>query len=247
MKNILPYFFFFFGYTLNMFYISVLYHRGLTHRAVELGPFFKFLLQRTGVWITGLDPKTWACMHRIHHLHSDTSLDPHSPRNWGIWGVWKGQYKSYLGIQKELMAKNKTYTEIVQDITFDVSNIFFKNGSWFPYAMHLVIALGLYGFFDSFWVGAGYFLGLMSHPFQGWLVNAFAHKYGPRNFETDDDSTNNTFVGLFVFGEGYQNNHHRYPERAKFSVKWHEIDLGFALCLLSAKLGLLKFSMPESK
>ena len=60
----------------------------------------------------------------------------------------------------------------------------------------------------SYWIGFGYFFGIMSHPLQGWMVNALAHKYGGRNFNSSDDSRNNHFVALVAFGEGFQNNHH---------------------------------------
>ena len=85
-------------------------------------------------------------------------------------------------------------------------------------------------------------MGIMGHPFQGWLVNALAHRYGKRNFSTNDESTNNTLVGLFVFGEGYQNNHHHAPHSAKFSVKWNEIDFGYTMCLIAEVFGLLKIN-----
>jgi stearoyl-CoA desaturase (Delta-9 desaturase) len=240
MEYIISAIVFFSAYTLNMFYISVLYHRGLAHGSVKLGPILNTLLKRTGVWITGLDPKTWACMHRIHHLYSDTENDPHSPKRWGVFGVWIGQYRSYLKIQSELLRKNFEYLKVVQDIPFDVSKLFKLNGSWLPYIIHFFTAITIGFTFHSVLIPVAYFLGLMSHPFQGWLVNAFAHRYGRRNFSTNDESTNNTLVGLLVFGEGYQNNHHHYPERAKFSVKWYEFDAGYLLCWLSEKFGLLQ-------
>jgi len=80
----------------------------------------------------------------------------------------------------------------------------------------------------------------MSHPLQGWMVNALAHTYGSRNFETTDDSKNNTLVGYFVFGEGYQNNHHHSPQSAKFSVRPTEIDLGYVMVKVAEKCGILK-------
>ena len=48
-----------FGYVLNMFYVTVLYHRALTHQSIELGPRMMKWLAATGVWATGLDPKGW--------------------------------------------------------------------------------------------------------------------------------------------------------------------------------------------
>jgi stearoyl-CoA desaturase (delta-9 desaturase) len=235
------------GYSLNMFYISVLYHRALTHKSILLGPKMMSWLGWTGVWFTGLDPKTWACMHRLHHMHADTQEDPHSPTHLGVMGVWVGQYKAYLGIQQRLLSGDKQTCSLVADIAFDVSLTNKKNLSWLPYLIHGALAVVVWLTLDSFWIGGGYFLGIMSHPVQGWMVNALAHKYGRRNFETNDDSTNNLFVGLFVFGEGYQNNHHQYPKRAKFSVKWFEFDPGYAMCLVAEALGFLKIVRVTAK
>lgn len=248
MELILTLVLFLFGYFINMFYISVLYHRALTHKAIHLGPKMTKWLAWTGVWFTGLDPKTWACMHRLHHMHSDTKKDPHSPSQLGVMGVWIGQYKAYISIQERLLKGDSEIKGIVADIPFDVS---WANRqqmrSWLPYIMHGLIGLLLWQIFGSLWISGGYFLGIMSHPVQGWMVNALAHKYGTRNFETNDNSTNNLFVGLFVFGEGYQNNHHKYPKRAKFSERWFELDLGYGMCLLAEALGLLKVVRVHSK
>jgi stearoyl-CoA desaturase (delta-9 desaturase) len=41
-------------------------------------------------------------------------------------------------------------------------------------------------------------------------------------------------------GEGYQNNHHRYPASAKFSYQPWELDLGFGMSTLLEKLGVLQ-------
>ena len=55
------------GYTLNLLYITVFYHRGFTHRALELRPWLRTAVRHTGSWVTGLDVKAWVCMHRLHH------------------------------------------------------------------------------------------------------------------------------------------------------------------------------------
>src|SRR5581483_4658789 len=59
------------SYVLNIVYMTVFYHRGFTHGAFTMGPRLRRLVAATGSWVTGLDPKAWACMHRLHHLHSD--------------------------------------------------------------------------------------------------------------------------------------------------------------------------------
>jgi stearoyl-CoA desaturase (delta-9 desaturase) len=234
--------FFLFGYVLNMFYISILYHRALTHKSISLGPKMTAWLGLSGSWFTGLDPKTWACMHRLHHMHADAEKDPHSPAHLGVIGVWAGQYKAYLTIQENLIKGDQELNKLVADIPFDVSILNKKNLSWLPYIFHGLVAFLLSSTFHSSFIGIAYFLGMMSHPVQGWMVNALAHRFGSRNFDTADQSTNNMFVGLFVFGEGYQNNHHHFPKRAKFSVKWNEIDPGYGLCVMAEWMGLLKIN-----
>jgi stearoyl-CoA desaturase (delta-9 desaturase) len=231
---------FFSTYLLNIFYITVLYHRGLTHGAVRLRPFTRILLQHTGSWVTGLDPKGWACMHRLHHLHSDTPLDPHSPSHNGLFEVMLVQLRSYNRILVKLIKRAPKETALMRDVEFDVG-VLNRRRLWLaPYLLHVAVAL-VFGFvFHAWLMGAAYWLGMMSHPIQGWMVNALAHKFGYRNFETNDDSRNNTMVALLVMGEGYQNNHHHAPRAAKFSVKPSELDLGFFLCVVAEKLGMIE-------
>lgn len=80
---------------------------------------------------------------------------------------------------------------------------------------------------------------MMSHPAQGGMVNTLGHAIGGRNFELGDDSRNNTLTALLVAGEGYQNNHHAYPDSAKFSYLSREVDYGYGACLLLERMGLL--------
>ncbi len=228
------------GYLINIFYITVLYHRGLTHQSVLLKPALLKWLQWTGIWVTGLDPKAWACMHRLHHMHSDTERDPHSPQVYGVFGVALGQLRAYEKTLRRLIGRSPEYLRIVSDIPFPVNFLNRKRLWLLPYLVHLLLGI-VVGFYFSPWIGLAYYAGIMSHPVQGWLVNALAHKYGYRNFLTKDHSTNNWLVSLLVFGEGYQNNHHARPKRANFAIKARELDLGYYLCLVSQKLKILEF------
>jgi len=226
-------------YLLNIFYISVLYHRGLTHGAIKLRPWLAQWTAWTGNWVTGLDPKGWTCMHRMHHEYSDTPQDPHSPVPNGIWSVALGQLHSYNRTLVGLIRKEERYTSVVSDLTFGVSWLN-RHRLWIaPYLFHIAVGIFLGWWVGGFWFGYAYWLGMMSHPIQGWMVNALAHTYGYRNFATEDNSRNNSLVAYLVFGEGYQNNHHRYPARANFAVKPSEIDLGYVLCRLGARFRLL--------
>jgi stearoyl-CoA desaturase (Delta-9 desaturase) len=235
------------GYLLNIFFITVLYHRGLAHRAVTLRPGAVPWIAFLGNWITGLDPKAWVCMHRLHHRYSDTAKDPHSPVHLGVLGVAPGQLFSYKKIVVRLLRKDPEVTSLVEDLGFEVSWLNRKNLWFLPYLAHVALAVAIGSLFNSWMIGVAYFLGIMSHPVQGWMVNALAHRFGYRNFETEDNSRNNTLVGWLVFGEGFQNNHHARPNSARFSVRWWEVDLGYALCLLANWVGLLSFPETPSK
>jgi stearoyl-CoA desaturase (delta-9 desaturase) len=230
------------GYLVNILYITVFYHRGLTHRAVTLSPATRRFVIATGSWVTGLDPKGWSVMHRLHHYHSDTPQDPHSPQHYGVLGVMLAQLKAYQGVLRGLKRQDPTLTRIARDLDFPVSWLN-RHRLWIlPYLLHMAIALGI-GFGLHAWLlGLCYYVGIMSHPVQGWMVNALAHSFGYRNFATSDHSRNNTLVALLVMGEGYQNNHHRYPNAAKFSVRWYEFDAGYALCRCLALVGVVKIA-----
>lgn len=231
---------FFVAYCLNMTYMTVFYHRGLTHGAVRLRPWMRSFVVRSGNWVTGLDPKTWCCMHRMHHLHSDTSEDPHSPLKYGVFGVLMAQLRSYSKTMARLMAGDKRYTAMVTDLDFPVNWLNRKHLELLPYVVHGAAALGVAWYFGIWLIGLSYFLGIMSHPIQGWMVNALGHKYGYRNFPTNDNSRNNALVAWLVMGEGFQNNHHHRPSAAKFAVKWWELDLGFVLCWFSSRMGMIE-------
>lgn len=58
-------------------------------------------------------------------------------------------------------------------------------------------------------------------------VNSLAHTFGRRRFATRDDSRNSFGLALLTFGEGWHNNHHRYPAAARQGFRWWEIDLTY--------------------
>jgi hypothetical protein len=65
-------------------------HRALAHRAFRVRPGAARVLDvyfRVIVWTS---PETWAAVHRLHHRHADTPLDPHSPQQLRPWQVLVG-------------------------------------------------------------------------------------------------------------------------------------------------------------
>jgi fatty-acid desaturase len=231
------------AYLLNILTITVGYHRALAHKAVRLHPTLRRVLIVGGSWLTGLDPKAWVVMHRLHHEHSDTPLDPHSPVNVGILGIGLEQLRSYKRVLVGLLRGEPEYTRYAKDLDFPL-NVLNRRKLWYlPYVAHGVVGLAL-ALGAGWLLGAAYFLGMMSHPVQGGLVNSLGHAMGGRNFETPDNSRNNHLVAWLIFGEGFQNNHHRYPGSASFSYHRHELDLGYGACVLLERMGLVEINRP---
>lgn len=230
------------AYLVNMTYISVLYHRGMTHNAFKPSPLLNWLTRHTGIWITGMDPVTWCCMHRMHHEFSDKDGDPHSPVKYGILGVFKAQYDNYNRTSAAVVAGDPSYVNFISDISYGVHWLKRVNLWILPYALHGLIAIIIGSATGNWLVGLSYWVGMLSHPIQGWMVNSFGHAVGYRNFSTSDCSRNNTIVALTALGEGFQNNHHAYPASAKFACRWFELDIGWIICWLMEKLNLLKIN-----
>ena len=77
-------------------------------------------------------------------------------------------------------------------------------------------------------------------PFHGFIVNWFGHKIGYRNFNKLKDNSKNTLpVDFLMMGELYQNNHHKYPNNIKFSMKWYEIDFGYWSTLILKRFKII--------
>ena len=65
------------------------------------------------------------------------------------------------------------------------------------------------------------------------------HIIGTKRFVTNDESRNNWWVALLTFGEGWHNNHHRYPSSARQGMYWWEIDLSYYILRLFELCGLV--------
>jgi Fatty acid desaturase len=73
-----------------------------------------------------------------------------------------------------------------------------------------------------------------------WLVNSAAHSWGSRRFQTRDDSTNNWWVALLTFGEGWHNNHHADPRCVRHGLAWYELDINWLCIHALHRIGLAK-------
>jgi fatty-acid desaturase len=75
-----------------------------------------------------------------------------------------------------------------------------------------------------------------------WLVGYFAHNAGPRSWHVQGAGVqgyNVPYCGLITMGEAWHNNHHAFPGSAQLGLKAGEIDPGWWVLMLLARLGLV--------
>ena len=81
-----------------------------------------------------------------------------------------------------------------------------------------------------------------------WSVNSVTHRWGYRNYETNEGSRNNFLIGLLSNGEGWHNNHHAQPRAASHGHYWWELDVTYLTLRLLAICGLAwDIVLPEPK
>jgi stearoyl-CoA desaturase (delta-9 desaturase) len=73
-----------------------------------------------------------------------------------------------------------------------------------------------------------------------YSVNSIAHRFGTRRFETRDESRNVWWLALPTLGEGWHNNHHRWPSSVRQGLRWWEIDITWYVLLLFERLGIVR-------
>ena len=87
---------------------------------------------------------------------------------------------------------------------------------------------------------------IWSPVFAAGVINGIGHYFGYRNFECKDNARNIVPWGILIGGEELHNNHHTYPNSAKFSVRFWEFDIGWVWIRAFKLLGLakVKFTRP---
>ena len=208
--------------------LTVGYHRLFAHRAFETTTWIRRILATCGSLSAEYGPITWPGIHRQHHMYTDTDLDPHNSRK-GFW--W-----SHIGWMLVEVPAEKNVHRLTPDLRKDG---YFR---WLDkYFILLQIPLGVILYSIGGWsmVLWGIPLRIISVYHMTWFINSAAHMWGYRSYETNDCSTNNTLLGLIAFGEGWHNDHHKFPDSARVGLNG-EFDLTWQHVVFLKKLGLAR-------
>jgi stearoyl-CoA desaturase (delta-9 desaturase) len=175
-------------------------------------------------------PVFWVSTHRIHHQHSDHDGDPHTPREGTPWA-----HIGWVLSGRSLHHDADMLSRYAPDLAKDPVHVAFTRWHWVPQVVVGLLLLTLGGLPYLLW---GTFFRTTFGLHATWLVNSASHLWGSRRFQTRDDSTNNWWVALLSWGEGWHNNHHAHPVSARHGLAWYELDMNYLAIRMLAMLGL---------
>lgn len=220
------------------------HHRYFSHRSFRVGRGFQFVI---ALWASAAFERSilwWASMHRLHHRHSDTPLDPHTPLRaaggsflhaWGFWATHPRNLEPDYRLVKDLLA----YPEL-------------RVIGQFPYLVSAAYAalawsLGATGSVGSSGLQTWLWLYAMPVTLCQLIISTqatFAHgvprlpgSYRP--LPCNDNSLNHRWLGLISTGGGFHNNHHHFPSSARLGLRPGEWDISYGAILLFKRLGLV--------
>ncbi len=224
--------------------ITVGFHRLLSHCAFKTHPSIRVALAILGSMTAQGPVITWVSNHRRHHQYSDRIGDTHSPHlhQGGFWGSLTGIWHSHINWMLNCEITNSTLfaKDLLQDSAMKKVNQQYLT----LVLLGLLIPAVLGGLFSGTWTGIwqGFLWGGLVRIFivhhLTWAINSITHLYGSRPFQTSERSTNNVWLAIPTGGEAWHNNHHAFPNSAKFGLKWWQIDLGTYLIRILEVLGL---------
>ncbi|KEF33025.1 Fatty acid desaturase [Marinobacter nitratireducens] len=213
--------------------VTLYLHRHSAHNALDLHPVLKHFF-RFWLWLTtAQNTKEWTAIHRKHHAKCETEEDPHSP--------------VVLGIRKVVLQGAELYAEAATPETLNrygqrTPEDWLERNVYTPHkalgiALMAVLDLALFGV-NGIWIWA---IQMMWIPvWAAGVVNGVGHWFGYRNFECADNARNISPLGILIGGEELHNNHHTYPNSAKLSRRWYEVDIGWGYIRLFQLFGLAK-------
>ena len=225
----------------RVFGLTGFYHRYFAHRAFKTSRWFQLAGAVLGASAAQRGPLWWAAHHRTHHRDSDTAGDPHSPVQHGFFWSHMAWFmtREHLPTTERLVRDWAKYPELRfldrHDFLVPIvlATALFGLGSalaaWAP-------GLGTSGGQVLVW---GFFVSTIVLYHVTFAINSLAHRFGTRDYATNDDSRNNFLLALLTFGEGWHNNHHHYPASARQGFHWWQIDITYYLLVALSWIGLV--------
>ncbi len=226
-------------YLVRVFALTAGYHRFFSHNSFRTGRAFQFVLAFLGSSAAQLGPLWWASHHRLHHQVADTERDIHSPARRGFWWAHVG----WLLCPRYAKAD---FDRVKDFARFPELRFLDRH----PYVAPAVLALALLGIGHALSLrqvntsGAqmvvwGFFISTVLVYHVTFSINSLMHMFGTRPYNTPDTSRNNWALALLTLGEGWHNNHHRWPVSARQGFRWWELDMTYLVLRVLETIGVV--------
>jgi stearoyl-CoA desaturase (delta-9 desaturase) len=252
--SVLDYVLFVVFYAIQMFGITIGFHRYAAHKQFKTSRPFEAVLLITGSMALEGPLLFWVTTHRRHHRFADEPGDPHSPNlsGTGLVGGLKGLW--YAHIPWMFSDQESRANVFAPDLLRD-RRLYYYSRTYPIWALTSLLLPGVIGFaMGGTWAAAlsGFVFGGLARVFvanqAAWCVGSVSHMIGSRPFATNDNSANNWPVAILTFGEGLQNNHHAFPGAYRHGIRWWEPDLSGWVIALLAKAGVVwGLRMPDRR
>ena len=160
----------------------------------------------------------YTVVHRQHHAKSDKPEDPHSPNVTGAFKVWTLQ----LGDDWETDASLK----YVKDLIKDKRQVFLYKHHFKLYLSWVFFVILISLVFGWQWIVYLWAMPTTLAFHTSSALNVICHKWGYQTHNTNDQSTNNTWLNFILLGSALHHNHHAFPTAYSHAgSKWYEFDL----------------------
>ena len=224
----------------GLFFQSFFLHRYAAHQVFTMSKTMErlsFVLTWVFQGPSYLSAYGYGIMHRMHHTHTDTEEDPHSPSHDAniLVMMWKTK-NIYQDINEQrILVAPQFLNGVPKWKNFDLFA-----GSKISRILWIAAYLVFFLFFSSnWWEWVLFPLTFLMAPVHGAIINWFGHVYGYVNFKMKNTSKNLFPFDFLMMGEGYHNNHHKNATNANFGVKWHEIDFTFLIIKVLDAFGFI--------
>jgi stearoyl-CoA desaturase (delta-9 desaturase) len=225
------------SFVVRMFGITAGYHRYFAHRSYRTGRVLQLALAWLGASAAQLGPLWWAGHHRLHHRHTDTALDPHSPRVRGRWWAHMGW----------LLCRRHAETPLhcVRDLAaFPELRLLDRWHALAPLSLILLLyavggacerlapELHTSGLQLVTW---GFFVSTVLLYHATFSVNSLAHT---RDSDVSGSTSRNLpWLAVVTLGDGWHANHHHHPASARHGLRAWEVDPCWAVLRLLERVG----------
>ncbi|XP_050051516.1 acyl-CoA Delta-9 desaturase-like [Dermacentor andersoni] len=196
---------------------SVAAHRLWCHRTFKAKLPLRIMLMIANCFALQNDIYEWTRDHRVHHKFSDTDADPHN--------INRGFFFAHMGWlmckkHPEVFRKGATVdcSDVLQDPVVAFQRKYYVPlVTLFCFVLPTLVPMWLVG--ETFW-NAHLVNGLLRYTISlhmTWLVNSAAHTWGYRPYDKNIAPTENPAMSVGMFGEGFHNFHHAFPQDYKSS------------------------------